>query len=118
MRRNSLMENRFRGMIREAVKGVLNEMEGNELNFRGDFDYPNASLSDVQKALKMAWLDDLTKMVSREMLYHVDDELRYRVEDIVSRYEDLCEECRQLSHQVERMPNYQFSGDYIFNDEV
>ena len=114
-----LSESDLHRVIRESMKRALNEMEGNELNLRGDMpDYGTISLSDLQKALKMAWFDDLEKIENRQMLFGLDDELKSRVEDILSKYKKLCEECRQLAHQIERMPGYQFSSDYIFNGEA
>ena len=114
-----LSEKDLHRLVNESVRRMLSEMEGNELNLRGDMpDYGTISLSDLQKALKMAWFDDLEKIESREMLFGLDDELKSRVEDILSKYKKLCEECRQLAHQIERMPDYQFSSDYIFNGEA
>ena len=113
-----LSEKDLHRLVNESVRRMLSEMEGNELNLRGDMpDYGTISLSDLRKALKMAWFDDLEKIESREMLFGLDDELKSRVEDILSKYKKLCEECRQLAHQIEHMPGYQFSSDYIFNGE-
>lgn len=41
MRRNRLIENKFRGLVRNAVKGVLREATEPEEEYYGDYDEPS-----------------------------------------------------------------------------